>query len=115
MDDVVGVAGTVATLVALKLGLRDYRPEVVDGQPLHLGEIERAITLFRVLTSGQRYHLPGMQPGREDVILGGALIAREVCLAFGAPGMIYSESDILEGAALACADEMRTAEKPVSC
>jgi len=115
VDDVVGVAGTVATLVALKLGLRDYRPEVVDGQPLHLGEIERAITLFRVLTSGQRYHLPGMQPGREDVILGGALIAREVCLAFGAPGMVYSESDILEGAALACADETRTAEKPVSC
>jgi len=107
VDDVVGVAGTIATLVAVKLGLREYRPEVVDGQPLHLGEIERAIALFRVLYSGQRYHLPGMQPGREDVILGGALIAREVCLAFGAPGMLYSESDILEGTALTLADETR--------
>jgi exopolyphosphatase/guanosine-5'-triphosphate,3'-diphosphate pyrophosphatase len=100
-----GVAGTISTLVANKLGLREFRSESVDGQPLHLWEIERAITGFRRLTSAQRGRLPGIQPGREDVILAGALIAREVCRAFGLPGLRCGESDILEGEALQLADE----------
>jgi exopolyphosphatase/guanosine-5'-triphosphate,3'-diphosphate pyrophosphatase len=104
-----GVAGTISTLVANKLGLREFRSELVDGQPLHLWEIERAIAVFRRLTSAQRGGLPGIQPGREDVILAGALIAREVCRAFGLPGLRCGESDILEGEALQLADEDRGA------
>jgi exopolyphosphatase/guanosine-5'-triphosphate,3'-diphosphate pyrophosphatase len=104
----VGVAGTITTLVANKLGLRSYRSELVDGEPLHLREIEQAIVLFRRLTSAERGRLPGIQPGREDVILAGALIAREVCLFFGLPGVRCGESDILEGTALQLAGEQRT-------
>jgi exopolyphosphatase/guanosine-5'-triphosphate,3'-diphosphate pyrophosphatase len=105
IDRAIGVAGTVTTLVANKLGLRHYRPQLVDGQPLHVWEIERAIATFRRLTSRERGALPGIQPGREDVILAGALIAREVCRLFGLPGVSCGESDILEGAALDLAEE----------
>ncbi|HQJ25665.1 MAG TPA: hypothetical protein PKZ80_00325 [Thermoleophilia bacterium] len=45
-----------------------------------------------------------MQPGREDVILAGALIAREALRAFGLEAVTVSESDLLEGVALALAD-----------
>ncbi len=103
----VGVAGSIATLVANKLGLREFRSDLVDGQPLRLADIVAAIDRFRRLTSRRRLLLPGIQPGREDVILAGALIAREVCLRFCLPGLRCSESDILEGAALDLARRCR--------
>ena len=49
-------------------------------------QIDAAIGLFRALTSAERGRLAGIQKGREDVILAGALIARAACRAFGARG-----------------------------
>ena len=100
----VGVAGTYTTLVAHKLGLREYRPELVHGHVLSLADIDAAIAELARLTNEQRGRLPGIQKGREDVILAGALIAREVCRAFGLAEVRCSEADILEGAALALAE-----------
>jgi exopolyphosphatase/guanosine-5'-triphosphate,3'-diphosphate pyrophosphatase len=100
----VGVAGTYTTLVAHKLGLREYRSEVVHAHVLGLADIDAAIAEFAALTNGQRGRLPGIQKGREDVILAGALIAREACRAFGLAEVRCSEADILEGAALALAE-----------
>jgi len=100
----VGVAGTYTTLVAHKLGLRVYRSELVDGHVLSLADIVAAIAEFARLTNAQRGRLPGIQKGREDVILAGALIAREACRAFGLAEVRCSEADILEGAALALAE-----------
>ena len=100
----VGVAGTYTTLVAHKLGLREYRSELVHGHLLSLADIDAAIAAFAGLTNAQRGRLPGIQKGREDVILAGALIAREACRAFGLAEVRCSEADILEGAALALAE-----------
>ena len=105
VDSGIGVAGTITTLVAHELGLREYRPELVHGRRLTLDSVQTAIRSFRARTSAQRGLLAGIQPGREDVILAGALIAREVCLLFGLTGLRCSEADIMEGAALALADE----------
>jgi exopolyphosphatase/guanosine-5'-triphosphate,3'-diphosphate pyrophosphatase len=101
----VGVAGTFTTLVAHTLGLTAYRRERVHGYELGLPQIEEAIARFRVLSSCERAGLVGIQSGREDVILAGALIGREVCLAFGLPAIVVSESDIIEGAALWLAEQ----------
>jgi len=100
----VGVAGTYTTLVANKLGLREYRSELVHGHALSLADIDAAIARFRALTNAERGRLPGIQPGREDVILAGAIIAREALGAFGLAEVRCSEADILEGAALGLAD-----------
>ena len=100
----VGVAGTYTTLVAHKLALRVYRTELVHGHVLTLADIDAAIAEFAGLTNEQRGRLPGIQKGREDVILAGALIAREACRAFGLAEVRCSEADILEGAALALAE-----------
>jgi exopolyphosphatase/guanosine-5'-triphosphate,3'-diphosphate pyrophosphatase len=59
------------------------------------------VARFLPLTHAGRAALPGVQPGREDVILAGALIAREVLRLFGLAAVRCSESDLLEGAALA--------------
>jgi exopolyphosphatase/guanosine-5'-triphosphate,3'-diphosphate pyrophosphatase len=99
----VGVGGTYTTLVAHKLGLREHSNELVHGHLLTLSDMRAAIDLFAGLTDGERGALPGIQPGREDVILAGALIAREACLAFALDHVLVSEADILEGAARALA------------
>jgi len=99
----VGVAGTYTTLVAHKLRLREYRSDLVHGHVLSLADIDAAIVLFAALTNEERGRLTGIQKGREDVILAGALIAREACLAFGLEAVRVSEADILEGAARALA------------
>jgi exopolyphosphatase/guanosine-5'-triphosphate,3'-diphosphate pyrophosphatase len=100
----VGVAGTYTTLVAHKLALREYRSELVQGHVLSLTDIDAAIALFSGMTNAARARLPGIQAGREDVILAGTLIAREACLAFGLDVVRVSEADLLEGAALALAE-----------
>ena len=100
----VGVAGTYTTLVAHKLALREYRGELVQGHVLALADIDAAIALFSGMTNAERGRLPGIQAGREDVILAGALIAREACLACGLDAVHVSEADLLEGAALALAE-----------
>jgi exopolyphosphatase / guanosine-5'-triphosphate,3'-diphosphate pyrophosphatase len=100
----VGVAGTYATLAAHRLGLREYRSELVHGHILSLADIDAAISLFAQLTSAKRGALPGIQAGREDVILAGAIIAGEACRAFGLAEVRCSEADILEGAALGLSD-----------
>lgn len=100
----VGVAGTFTTLVANKLGMTEYDPARVQGHVLSAHDIDAAVSRFAVLTSAARGRLPGIQPGREDVILAGALIAREACRAFGLDAVSVSEADLLEGAALALAE-----------
>jgi exopolyphosphatase / guanosine-5'-triphosphate,3'-diphosphate pyrophosphatase len=100
----VGVAGTYTTLVANKLGMTEYDGRLVQGHVLSLPDIDAAVARFAALTSAERGRLPGIQPGREDVILAGALIAREACGAFGLDAVRVSEADLLEGAALALAE-----------
>ncbi len=100
----VGVSGTFTTLVAWVLDMSTYDPQRVHWRELTLAQIDAAIDLFRVLTSAQRGTLAGIQKGREDVILAGALLARAACLAFGVGAALVSEDDILEGMALWLAD-----------
>jgi len=102
---VVGVSGTFTTLVAHKLRLRDYDSARVHGHVLTLADIEAAQTAFRRMTSAQRGELPGIQPGREDVILAGTLLAAETCRLFGLAEVRVSEADLLDGAALWLAEQ----------
>jgi len=99
----VGLAGTFTTLVAHKLALRTYDRAVVHGHELTLADLEAAEALFRGMTSAARGRLPGIQKGREDVILAGVLLAREVCRLFALDAVRVSESDLLDGAALSLA------------
>ncbi|MBI3071457.1 MAG: Ppx/GppA family phosphatase [Deltaproteobacteria bacterium] len=75
---VVGVAGTVTTLVAVSLGLDPYEPSKVHGARLDWREVDRQIKLFRTTTLGERRKMRGLAPGRADVILAGAIIVARV-------------------------------------
>jgi len=99
----IGLAGTFTTLVAHKLALRVYDRSAVHGHVLTSADLSAAQAEFRRLTSAERGRLIGIQPGREDVILAGTLLASEVCRAFGLDEVRVSEADILDGLALSLA------------
>jgi exopolyphosphatase/guanosine-5'-triphosphate,3'-diphosphate pyrophosphatase len=100
----VGVAGTVTTIAALYLGLDDYIPEAIHGTRVPLDGVVAITEQLAALPAAGRAALGPMAPGREDVILGGALILRRVMERFGFDEVLVSEADILDGLALGLLD-----------
>lgn len=96
----IGVAGTVTTVAALYLGLPEYRADEIHGTRVPIADVARIADELAALTSPQRRDLGPMAPGREDVIVAGALILRRVMERFGFDEVLTSESDILDGLAL---------------
>jgi exopolyphosphatase/guanosine-5'-triphosphate,3'-diphosphate pyrophosphatase len=93
----IGVAGTVTTVAAVELGLPEY-----DSEALHRFRLTHAAAedVFRTLATEPaeaRRHNPGLEPGRVDVIVGGAAVLVSVMRHFGFDEMLVSEADILDG------------------
>jgi exopolyphosphatase / guanosine-5'-triphosphate,3'-diphosphate pyrophosphatase len=103
-DRVVGVAGTVTTLTAIALGLEAYDPRRIHLATLEASEIAAAAGKLAAMTVAERAALPVMAPGREDVIVAGALLLDELVRRFRIPRVIASETDILDGVLLGLAD-----------
>jgi exopolyphosphatase/guanosine-5'-triphosphate,3'-diphosphate pyrophosphatase len=57
-----------------------------------------------------RRELPGLEPERAPVIVGGTIVVREALRHFGLDALQVSEHDILDGAALAAAELPERAE-----
>jgi exopolyphosphatase/guanosine-5'-triphosphate,3'-diphosphate pyrophosphatase len=93
----VGLAGTVTTVAAVELGIPEYDPERIHHFRL---THEAAEDVFRTLateSAAQRAHNPGLEPGRVDVIVGGAAVLVGVFRVLGFDEMLVSEADILDG------------------
>jgi exopolyphosphatase/guanosine-5'-triphosphate,3'-diphosphate pyrophosphatase len=93
----VGMAGTVSTLAALHAGLDEY-----DRDRLHHSVLtaENVNDWYRTLATEvreARLDRAGMVVGREDVIVGGAMILALVMARFGFDECLVSEADILDG------------------
>src|SRR5512144_958827 len=99
--DAVGVAGTVTTLAALELG--GYDPQRVHGHLLSRAAVEAQLERLASLPLAQRRELPGLEPERAPVIVGGAIVVREVLDRYDLDGLEASERDLLYGAALEAA------------
>ena len=100
---IVGVAGTVTTLVALEMGLPEYDRERVDGGTLTLEGSERQLERLAALPLAERREVPALEPDRAPVAVAGAVIVCEVLRHFHAAALEASERDLLDGAALAAA------------
>ena len=112
----VGLAGSITTVTARALGLDSYRPEIIDGAVLPIGDLVRAGDELLGMPRDARAALPYMHPGRVDSIGAGALVWREVMLRVRSEvradggelaDASTSEHDILDGVALALAEGAR--------
>jgi exopolyphosphatase / guanosine-5'-triphosphate,3'-diphosphate pyrophosphatase len=95
----VGTAGTPTTLAAIKLSLKKYNPSLVNGFILKRSTV---LDIFKTLTgipAEERLQIPGLEKGREDVIIPGALIVLRTMERFSKDEILVSDGGLLEGVA----------------
>jgi exopolyphosphatase/guanosine-5'-triphosphate,3'-diphosphate pyrophosphatase len=93
----VGLAGTVTTVAAIELGLPAYDPERIHHFRLTRDAAEDVFRTLATESAAQRAHNPGLEAGRVDVIVGGAIVLVSVMRVLGFDEMLVSEADILDG------------------
>lgn len=96
----VGTAGTITTLAAMAQELRVYEPGRIHNYVLTMDQL---ILLERDLlgrSCAQRRGMAGLEPGREDVILAGALILRQIMETLGFTSCLVSDLGLREGIVL---------------
>ncbi len=100
----VGLAGSVTTIAALSLGLDTYDRDHIHHARLTADDVRQVCAQMLAMTREDRAALGAMHPGRVDVIGAGAMILRSVLERFALPGILVSESDILDGIAHSAVD-----------
>lgn len=103
---VVGLAGTITTVVAVEIGLAEW-----DRDAIHHFRLTRtaAEDVFRTLATeslADRIHNPGLEAARADVIVGGCCVLVGLFRTLGIDEMLVSEADILDGLVLSLADRV---------
>jgi exopolyphosphatase/guanosine-5'-triphosphate,3'-diphosphate pyrophosphatase len=93
----VGLAGTVTTMAAVEMGLPEYDRDKIHHFRLERGAAEEVFRTLATETAEERRHNPGLEPGRVDVIVGGAIVLVTVLRYFGFDEVLVSEADILDG------------------
>ncbi|CAN5276972.1 Ppx/GppA phosphatase family protein [soil metagenome] len=101
VQSVVGVAGTITTVVAHALALDGYDSARIHHASVPFGDIARSCRTLAESSVAERRAYPFMHPGRADVIGGGALILDRILrrLKHADPRLVTSEHDILDGIA----------------
>lgn len=96
----VGTAGSVTTILAMVRKMVRYDPAVVHGQGLARQEVERLFNEIRPMKARDRLLLPGVERGREDIILSGALILLSLLEFVNQAGLVVSAYGLREGIVL---------------
>jgi exopolyphosphatase/guanosine-5'-triphosphate,3'-diphosphate pyrophosphatase len=99
----VGLAGSVTTVVALALDLQTYDPARIHHARISADEVHEVTERLLHATRQERAASPVMHPGRVDVIAAGALVLDRVVSRGGFDSVVASEHDILDGIALSIA------------
>ncbi len=92
-----GVSGTATTLAALKLGLRVYDPEKIQGSTLTLSEVENLADLLLATPIEKICDMLTVDSRRADIIAGGATLLAMLMKKLKIDKITVSDSDNLEG------------------
>jgi exopolyphosphatase/guanosine-5'-triphosphate,3'-diphosphate pyrophosphatase len=97
---VVGTAGTATTLAAISMSMTDYDYRKVNNYYLSLKEIESIFSRLLPLSPDERLKIPGMEKGREDLIIAGTLLTMKTLACFRSKMLKVSDFGLLEGVLL---------------
>ncbi|MHC1744334.1 MAG: hypothetical protein AB9873_15055 [Syntrophobacteraceae bacterium] len=93
----VGTAGTVTTLAAIALGMTRYEAYRVNGLVLQEDWLRKTIGHLGAASLEERRRMPGLEPGREDILLGGAVIVGEILRGLARKELTVTDGGLLEG------------------
>ena len=96
-NPLVGTAGTVTTLAAMAQGLPRYESARVHNYELSLSTIKSLEQDLIAKVGPRRLAMPGLEPGREYVIVAGTVILRRVMETFGLDTCLVSDFGLREG------------------
>lgn len=86
---VVGVGGTMTNLAAMNLGAFQ-EPDALHGYVLTADDLENQMQRLASATIAERQQMPGLDPRRADIILGGAILLTHALAHFGSASIHIS-------------------------
>ncbi len=93
----IGVAGTITTIAAVKQELAKYDWRKIHNFALDQDDVDTVLAKFLSKPLAERKKIAGLEPRRADVIIAGTLIVQSVMESLSFDEIIVSESDILDG------------------
>jgi len=107
----IGSSGTAETVAAMAHARRDEEPlRTYDNFVLKADEIRAVVaSLVEADTVDDRRRIPGMDPNRADIILGGAIVLEQAVGELGIDELVISGNALREGALLDAASRRRGA------
>lgn len=95
----IATAGTATTLGAIKKQMKTYKHAEIHGMKISLNEVEKIIAELRAKTIFDRKKIPGLEPGRADVILAGATLLKKIAEHFNFQEITVSDRGVRWGLA----------------
>lgn len=93
----VGTAGTVTSLAAMAQKLTRYEPSRIHNYQLHRTTIQELEHTLLRRKKADRASLAGLEKGREEVIVAGAIIIRTIMETLGRSSVLVSDLGLREG------------------
>ncbi|HHT20320.1 MAG TPA: hypothetical protein GXZ74_02620 [Tissierellia bacterium] len=97
---IVGIGGTITTIMAMELALTSYRRDRIQGAKLTKACLEKWVNRLQAMTPQARRQLPGLDPKREPIILGGMKLLHYLLERFDQEWLVVSDYGNLEGYAI---------------
>ena len=104
----VGTAGTLTTLAAVDLMLSIYDPGKITGHCISRSRLGQMLHHLQSLPACERRRVPGLEMGREDLILPGAVVVLKMLDLFGLQEIRVVDSGLLEGILMDGMEGLRT-------
>ena len=109
----VGVGGTVTSLIAIRDHLDPYDPSKVHLNHISIDEVSQIEGLLASKTLKEREDITGLQAKRAPVMLAGVILLAELMKNSGFKHLVVSESDLLFGLMITAAAVYQGKQSPV--
>lgn len=93
----IGTAGTITTLASMNQRLAVYAPDRINGAQLKRDWINETVRCLAISTKAERHMMPGLEAGREDIILAGAVILQNIMERWQFQDLTVSDWGLREG------------------
>lgn len=96
-DQIIGVAGTIVTVAAVELGLKQFDPEKLHAMCLRRDAVEDVFRTLATEPLADRVFNPGLPRDRAEIIVGGCCVLVAVMRRLQISELIVSQHNLLDG------------------